>query len=146
MRRSPAGTPGEVFFPAGTGPSLACKIGARSGPVPAGSKGAFVDFPMTGSFLALYCNKQAGQCLSHVGTEGFAMPFMLGYANVLIGLSRFRAHVICTPVRISALTLFCCLVWEGIAPLVNRRSCYDPLDLCAYSVGSICYLIAIRRV
>jgi hypothetical protein len=25
---------------------------------------------MTVSFLALYCNKQGGQCLSHVGTEG----------------------------------------------------------------------------
>jgi membrane fusion protein (multidrug efflux system) len=25
---------------------------------------------MTVSFLALYCNKQGGQCLSHVGTKG----------------------------------------------------------------------------
>ncbi len=45
-------------------------MGARSGPVPAGSNGLFVVFSMTDPFLALYCNKTAGQCLSHVGTEG----------------------------------------------------------------------------
>ena len=49
-------------------------MGARSGPVPAGSNGLFVVFSMTDPFLALYCNKTAGQCLSHVGTEGNALP------------------------------------------------------------------------
>src|SRR5271154_1725783 len=35
---------------------------------------------MTDPFLALYCNKQGGQCLSHVGTEGIATlrePFLV---------------------------------------------------------------------
>jgi mRNA-degrading endonuclease toxin of MazEF toxin-antitoxin module len=30
----------------------------------------FVVFPMTVSFQSIDCNKQGGQCLSHVGTEG----------------------------------------------------------------------------
>ena len=63
-------TTNNHLLPAGTGPSLACKIGARSGPVPAGNCWLLVVFSMTGSFLALYCNKGGGNCLNHLGTEG----------------------------------------------------------------------------
>jgi len=73
----------------------------------------------------------------------FAMPFILGYSNLLIGCSRCRADLIRTPIRVSTLTLFCSLVWEGIAPLVIQRSCFDALDICSYCIGSFVYLLAI---
>jgi hypothetical protein len=74
----------------------------------------------------------------------FAMPFMLGYANLLIGLNRIPTYAINTLGRIAALTLFCSIVWEGMAPLILQRSCYDQLDLCAYATGSISYLFAMH--
>ncbi len=49
--------------------SLLCCI--RSGPAPGGETQpvCFV-FSMTPVLLALYSNKRAGQCLTHIGTEG----------------------------------------------------------------------------
>ena len=72
----------------------------------------------------------------------FAMPFILGYSNLLIGLGRVRQFSITTPRRILAMTCVCYLVWEWVAPLVKQEACCDIFDLVAYSLGSGLYIVA----
>jgi hypothetical protein len=43
-----------------------------------------VVFSMTDPFLALYCNKQGGQCLSHVGTEGYVAEWLEVYLGIVV--------------------------------------------------------------
>ena len=69
----------------------------------------------------------------------FAMPFILGYTNLLILWVGGRASYFSTPIRIGWLTIFCVVIWEGLAPMLLADSTRDILDVASYSFGSFCY-------
>ena len=69
----------------------------------------------------------------------FAMPFILGYTNLLILWVGGRANYFSTPIRIVWLTVFCVVIWEGLGPMLLANSTRDILDVASYSFGSFCY-------
>jgi hypothetical protein len=71
----------------------------------------------------------------------FAMPFLISYANLLIWTSDPPHFRPITPIRIAILTIFCCIAWEGVAPLVVQNACSDIFDCAIYSVGAFVYVI-----
>ena len=73
----------------------------------------------------------------------FAMPFILGYTNLLILWVGGRASYFSTPIRIGWLTVLCVFVWEGLAPMLLANSTRDMLDVVAYSFGSLCYFVTV---
>ena len=73
----------------------------------------------------------------------FAMPFILAYTNLLISWIGKNFKGVTSPTRIGCLTIFCVVVWEGIAPMLLANSTRDPWDVVAYSIGSICYFAVV---
>jgi hypothetical protein len=71
----------------------------------------------------------------------FAMPFIIGYSNIIIRIGGRREWGLVTPATVYPFTLFCSLTWEYISPLVNPRATSDPLDILAYTAGSSAYLL-----
>ena len=73
------------------------------------------------------------------------MPFILAYTNLLIQwIGRGRYSIgFTTPMRIAGLTIFCVIIWEGIAPMLIANSTRDLLDIVAYSIGSCCYFLLV---
>jgi hypothetical protein len=70
----------------------------------------------------------------------FAMPFILGYSNMLIVTVAPNDHyLIHRPMQIGALTLLCAVVWEIIGPLAVMHSVGDWADVVAYGTGSTVY-------
>ena len=71
----------------------------------------------------------------------FAMPFILAYSNLLIDWVGKRSASITSPIRIGCLTIFCIIIWEGIAPMLVANSTRDIFDIAAYSIGSVAYFL-----
>jgi hypothetical protein len=72
----------------------------------------------------------------------FAMPFILGYGNLLITLGGLPHLLIATPLRIAGFTIFCATAWEIFGPSFIATATSDPADFVAYSVGSSCYFLS----
>ena len=73
----------------------------------------------------------------------FAMPFILGYTNLLILWVGGRDLYFSTPLRIGCLTVFCVVIWEGFAPMFLSNSTRDMLDIIAYAFGSFGYFMLV---
>jgi hypothetical protein len=73
-----------------------------------------------------------------------AMPFLLGYANLLSRGVLPAARGFESPWRVAALTVGCVVVWEVLAPAAVPWSVGDPWDVAAYSAGSIAYLALVK--
>jgi len=69
-----------------------------------------------------------------------AMPFLLGFVNLLSQMVLPAWRGLQSPSSVAALTVVCVIAWEVIAPSIIPWSVADPWDVVAYSLGSIAYL------
>ena len=73
----------------------------------------------------------------------FAMPLILAYTNLLFCWVGKRSPAFTTPLQIAFLTLFCSIIWEGLAPSILQHSSRDPWDVVAYMIGGFSYFILV---
>ena len=73
----------------------------------------------------------------------FAMPLILAYTNLVVHWVGRRTMSFTTPIRIGCLTIFCVIVWEGMAPMLLVNSTRDLMDAVVYAIGSFGYFVMV---
>ena len=68
----------------------------------------------------------------------------LAYVNLLLSLSKYRCKVITTFPKGISISLACGVLWEFIFPLLFPHGTSDYLDIIAYILGGIVYILLIR--